>query len=81
MLRSVHFELFSVHHTVTEKVVSVFEQFRAPLQQMEVLKKSKRTHGKIYWVNEPDKGIYHAMNKGIKVAKVLSVFKFWRLSY
>jgi hypothetical protein len=48
---------------------------------MEVLKKSKRTHGKIYWVNEPDKGIYHAMNKGIKVAKVLSVFKFWRLSY
>ena len=36
---------------------------------VEVIKKYESKFAHLKWVSEPDKGIYNAMNKGIKVAK------------
>jgi hypothetical protein len=34
-------QVFYVRHTVTEKVVSVFVRFRAPLQEMKLISKNQ----------------------------------------
>lgn len=55
-----NFEHIIIDGGSTDESVEVIKEYEA-------LYKEKQRH--LYWVSEPDKGIYNGMNKGIKVAK------------
>jgi|SRR5690554_4375864 len=55
-----HFEHIIIDGGSTDGSVEVIKEYEA-------IYKEKQRH--LYWVSEPDKGIYNGMNKGIKVAR------------
>lgn len=78
MLISVITVNYNNHEGLKRTAQSVLEQTYSPIQYIVIdggsddgsadYLKEKSNHID-YWVSEPDLGIYHAMNKGVKVAK------------
>ena len=58
------FEHIIVDGASTDDSVEVIKNY-----ENSVLHQSPVTHHQIKWISEPDKGIYNAMNKGIRMAK------------
>lgn len=56
----IHFEHIIIDGGSTEGSVEVIKEYEDKYMHIQ---------GGLYWISEPDKGIYNGMNKGIKVAK------------